>query len=118
MYDNAYSDYTGGSVRNCDPGLQRVHASFPRSDKADDAQLNIGNALLLGGQVPRGGRRISESDCELSAVATAWPIAYYKMGLTYQELRQLDLARKAFETVIRSIRPPTRRILAKQRLDA
>ena len=28
------------------------------------------------------------------------PVAYYKLGLTYEALKQVDLARKAFETVI------------------
>ena len=50
MFDNAYGDYTGGPVRHRDPRLQDVHQHFPRSDKADDAQLNIGNALYAAGK--------------------------------------------------------------------
>ena len=33
------------------------------------------------------------------------PAAYYKLGLSYERLKQPDLARKAFETVIKSTRP-------------
>ena len=30
------------------------------------------------------------------------PAAYYKLGLTYKELKQIDLARKQFETVMQN----------------
>src|SRR6266545_3555944 len=49
MFDNAYADYTGGQYELAIVGFNTYIASFPRSDKADDAQLNIGNALYAGG---------------------------------------------------------------------
>ena len=44
-------------------------------------------------------------------------VAYYKMGLAYTELKQLDLARKAFEAVIEKYPTAYEAILAKQRLE-
>jgi TolA-binding protein len=40
------------------------------------------------------------------------------MGLTYEALKQIDLARKAFETVIERHPAAYEAILARQRIDA
>ena len=45
------------------------------------------------------------------------PAAYYKLGLTYNQLKQPDLARKAFETVMQSHPERPEATLAKQALD-
>jgi len=50
MYDNAYSDYMAGQYEIAIQGFNAFISSFPRSDKADDAQLNIGNALYSAGK--------------------------------------------------------------------
>ncbi len=119
MFDNAYSDYTAGQYDLAINGFNAFISSFPRSDKADDAQLNIGNAYYSS----PGGGRYREAVEAFQKVITNYaqsdsvPIAYYKMGLAYTELRQLDLARKAFETVIQKYPTAYEAILAKQRLD-
>jgi TolA-binding protein len=45
-------------------------------------------------------------------------LAYYKLGLTYEALKQPDLARKAFEMVIQKYPNSSDAILARQRLDS
>jgi len=45
-------------------------------------------------------------------------VAYYKLGLTYEALKQIDLARKAFETVMQKYPNSPDAILARQRLDS
>ena len=52
-----------------------------------------------------------------SAMPDSVPVAYYKMGLAYTELKQYDLARKAFETLIQKYPNAYEAILAKQGLD-
>ena len=42
MFDNAYADYTAGQYDLAIHGFQTYIHTFPLSDKADDAQLNIG----------------------------------------------------------------------------
>jgi tol-pal system protein YbgF len=117
MYDNAYSDYMAGQYDIAIQGFNAFIASFPRSDKADDAQLNIGNALYSAG-------KYNEAVAAFVKVTTNYPqsdsvpIAYYKLGLTYEALKQVDLARKAFETVTQKYPAAYEAILAKQRLDA
>ena len=117
MYDNAYSDYMAGQYDIAIQGFNAFIASFPRSDKADDAQLNIGNALYSAG-------KYSEAVVAFTKVTSNYPqgdsvpIAYYKLGLTYEALKQPDPARKAFETVTQKYPSAYEAILAKQRLDA
>ena len=118
MFDNAYSDYTGGQFDIAIQGFNAFIASFPKSDKADDAQLNIGNALYS--MQPGRYREAVEAFQKVISnypQSDSVPIAYYKMGLAYTELKQLDLARKAFETLIEKYPTAYEAILAKQRLD-
>jgi tol-pal system protein YbgF len=118
MFDNAYSDYTGGQFDIAIQGFTAFIASFPKSDKADDAQLNIGNALYS--MQPGRYREAVEAFQKVIAnypQSDSVPVAYYKMGLAYTELKQFDLARKAFESVIEKYPTAYEAILAKQRLD-
>lgn len=117
MYDNAYSDYMAGQYEIAIQGFKAFISSFPRSDKADDAQLNIGNALYLAGKY-RDAVEAFQAVIANYPQADSVPIAYYKMGLAYTELREFDVARKAFETVIQKYPTAYEAILAKQRLDS
>ena len=45
-------------------------------------------------------------------------MAYYKLGLAYEALKQLDLARKAFETVMQKYPNAFEASLARQRLES
>lgn len=99
-YDAAYSDYTGGQYEVAILGFDTFLKMFPRHTLADDAQLNIGNSLYNAGKyreaVAAYQRVISDYPTTDSV-----PTAYYKMGLAYVGLKQPDLARKAFETVLK-----------------
>jgi tol-pal system protein YbgF len=116
MYDNAYNDYMGGQFDLAIQGFNAYIASFPKSDKADDAQLNIGNAYYAAGKYREAADALQKviSNYPQSDVL---PVAYYKMGLTYTELKQVDLARRAFETVMQKYPSSPENFLAKQRLD-
>ena len=117
MYDNAYSDYMAGQYEIAIQGFNAFISSFPRSDKADDAQLNIGNALYSAG-------KYTEAATAFQKVISNYPqsdsvaVAYYKLGLSYEALKQVAEARKAFETVTQKYPTAYEAILAKQRLDA
>jgi tol-pal system protein YbgF len=117
MFDNAYADYTGGQYELAIVGFNTYIASFPKSDKVDDAQLNIGNALYAAGKY-RDAIESFQKVVTNYSTSDSVPLAYYKMGLTYTELRQYDLARKAFETVVQKYPAVPEAILAKQRLDS
>ena len=117
MWDNAYSDYMAGQYDIAVQGFKAYIASFPKSDKADDAQLNIGNALYVAGKYREAVDAFQQVIANYPQ-SDSIPVAYYKMGLAYQELRQPDPARKAFETVIQKYPTAYEAILAKQRLDS
>ena len=116
MFDNAYSDYTAGQYDLAILGFNTFISSFPKSDKADDAQLNIGNSLYAGGKFREAVDAFQKVIANYPQ-SDSVPIAYYKMGQTYEALKQVDLARKAFETVIDRHPTAYEAILARQRLD-
>lgn len=115
-YDTAYSDYTGGQYDLAIVGFETFLKFFPRHTLADDAQLNIGNALYNAGKyreaVASYQRVISDYQKSESV-----PAAYYKMGLSYNQLKQPDLARKAYETIMDSFPTAPEHTLAKQALE-
>ena len=117
MYDNAYSDYAGGQFDIAIQGFNAYIASFPKSDKADDAQLNIGNAYYGAGK-QREAIDAFQKVISNYPNSDSVPVAYYKLGVTYNDLKQPDLARRAFETVMQKYPAAPEAFLAKQRLDA
>jgi tol-pal system protein YbgF len=99
-YDSAYSDYTAGQYALAVEGFRTFLKYFPRHLSASEAQLNIGNSLYNDG-------KFREAATEYQRVISDYPksnsvpTAYYKLGLTYNQLKQPDLARKAFETIVK-----------------
>lgn len=117
MYDNAYADYTAGQYDLAELGFKTYISMFPRTDQADDAQLYIGNSLY-------GARKYRDAVAAYQRVITdfpqgdAVPTAYYKLGQTYEQLQQVDLAKKAYETLIQKYKDNNDVQLARTRLDA
>jgi tol-pal system protein YbgF len=116
MFDNAYSDYMAGQYELAIVGFNTYISSFPKSDKADDAQLNIGNSLYGAGKF-RDAVDAYQKVISNYPNGDSVPVAYYKMGLTYEQLRQYDLARKAFETVQQKYPSVPEAFLAKQGIE-
>lgn len=116
MYDNAFADYTAGQFDLAVLGFETFIKMFPRSEQADDAQLNIGNALYAAGKfkeaIPAFQATINNYPQSNSV-----PAAWYKLGLSYQQLKQDDFARKAFETVLKNYDRAVEANLARQALE-
>jgi len=115
-YDSAYSDYAAGQYELAIVGFQTFLKFFPRHMSADDAQLNIGNSLYNGGKYREA---VVEYQKVISDFPTtdSVPAAHYKLGQTYMALKQNDLARKQFETVMKNFDRSSEATLAKQALD-
>ena len=116
-YDAAFNDYTAGQYDLAIEGFNFYLKTFPRSDRADDAQLNIGNSYYALGnfrEAVAAFQRVISDFPQGDSV----PAAYYKLGLSYEGLKQPDLARRAYETVIKSHPNAMDAQLAKQRLDS
>ena len=115
LWDAAYSDYGLGQYDLAISGFESFIKFFPRDDRADDAQVYIGNAHLQAG---RNDKAVEAFDLAIRTYpgGNAIPDAYYRKGLALQNLKQLESAREAFETVIRNYPQSAAAILAGQRV--
>ena len=116
-YDAAFNDYTGGQYDLAIEGFNLYLKTYPKSDRADDAQLNIGNSYYNLGNFKdavTAFQRVISDYPQTDSV----PSAYYKLGLSYESLKQPDLARRAYEAVVKNHPNAMDAQLAKQRLDS
>jgi tol-pal system protein YbgF len=115
LFDGAKADYAAGLFDLAITGFRGYIASFPKSDMADDAQVLIGNSYLQDGKYEKA---IEAYDVAIRTYANgnAIPEAYYKKGLAHRGLRQLDQARQAFESVIKTYPQSAEAGLARQSL--
>lgn len=116
MYDNAFADYSAGQYDLAVLGFETFIKMFPRSEQADDAQNNIGNALYAAGKFKEAITAFQQVIANYPQ-SNSVPSAYYKLGLSYQQLRLDDLARKALETVIKNYPGALEVSLARQALE-
>ena len=117
-YDAAFNDYTSGQWDLAIAGFEFYIKSFPTSPRADDAQLNIGNSYFAMGNFRDAVTALQKviSDYPQS---DSVPQAYYKLGQSYEGLKQVDLARRAYETLLKNHpNDLSYATLAKQRLDS
>ena len=117
-YDAAYNDYSGGQYDLAIAGFEFYIKSFPTSPRADDAQLNIGNSHFATGNFRDAVTALQKviSDYPQS---DSVPQAYYKLGQSYEGLKQVDLARRAYETLLKDHpNDLSYATLARQRLDS
>lgn len=116
LYELAQADYAGGQWALAINGFETYLRTFPKTDRADDAQFFIGEAYQLDG-------KFKESVAAYDKVITDFPTgdrvpdAFYKRGLAYSRLGQNDRARESFEAVIRDFPNAEASRLAKQLLD-
>ena len=117
LYEQASGSYSAGLYDLAIEGFQAYIRSFPKSDMADDAQLQIGHSYLAQG---KNDKAVEEYDKVIRTYpgGNAVPDAYYKKGIALADLKQIDLARAAFETVAKSFPDSTAATLARQRLAA
>lgn len=117
-YQSAYNDYSGGQYDLAIQGFEFYIKTFPNSPQADDAQLNICNSFYALGRYQDAADACQKviSDYKQGDVV---PTAYYKLGLSYEGLKRPELARRAYETLIKEFPASTGdATLARQRLDA
>jgi len=100
-FDSAYSDYAGGQWDLAVEGFDTFLRLFPRDERADDAQVNIGNAHFNAGRFKdavNAYQRVISDYPNTNSV----PQAYFKLGSSYMQLKQPDLARQAWETILKT----------------
>jgi TolA-binding protein len=100
LYDAAYADYTAGQWDLAIQGFEAFIRSFPKSDKAADAQVKIGDAYVFQNKYDKGLEAYETAIRTYPTAAAATAQAYYKKGLALRHAGQADRAREAFEACI------------------
>ena len=115
LFDSAWSDYTLSQWDLAIAGFQAFITQFPKGEKADDAQVLIGNCYLSAG---KNEKAVEAYDVAIRTYPTgnALPEAYYRKGLALRNLKQADRARDAFETVVKNYPNSAEASLSRQRL--
>ena len=117
MYSAAFSDFTAGQYDLSIQGFELYLRTFPKSVRAPEAQLNIGNSYYAQGKFTDAVTAFQKVISDY-AQSDSIPTAYYKLGLSYEGLKQIELAKKAYETAIQRFPTAFDTQLARQRLDA
>src|SRR5436190_17636853 len=101
MFDSAYDDFTSTRYETAIQGFELFIRTFPNLPQAASAQFNIGASYF------NMGNHWNEARDAFLLVTTKYPLdaemnaqAWFKLGATYEQLRQLDAAKKAYETVV------------------
>jgi TolA-binding protein len=100
-WDAAMADYFSANYDLAVIGFGAYITSFPKSDMADDAQVYICKSYVND---HKDDKALEACDLAIRTYPTgnAIPDAYYLKGLALKNLRQLDRAREAFETVVKN----------------
>jgi tol-pal system protein YbgF len=116
LYDTAWTDYTAGQWTLCIEGFNTYIRSFPRSEAADDAQFYVGECNFADGKYAEAMDAYNRVIANYTG-ADKVPDAYYKRGMTFERLGQLDRARESWETLIKNFPDAEVARLGKQNLD-
>jgi len=114
--DTAWADYTSGQWDLCISGFDMYLRTFPRSDLADEAQFYIGECHYADGKNQEAVQAYTQVITNYPRGQSVAP-AYYKRGLAFERLGQVDRARESFEAVVKSFPDSDAARLAKQNLD-
>ena len=115
MFETARADYFAGQWASAINGFEAFLRTFPRSEQADDAQLNIGESYYSQNRLPEA---IAAYNLVIQNYpgTNSVPTAYYKRGLSQQQAGQVDAARASWETVAKSFPDSAEGQLARQNL--
>lgn len=116
LYDTAWADYTAGQWDLCISGFDTYLRTFPRSDLADEAQFYIGECHYADGKHQEAVQAYTQVIVSYPRGQSVAP-AYYKRGLAFERLGQVDRARESFEAVMKVFPDSDAARLAKQNLD-
>jgi len=116
LFEMAFADYTAGQWSLAVNGFDTYLKTYPRSDRADEAQYYIGESYS-------GDSKFQEAVAAYERVIRDYPQsdildqAWYKVGISYERLGQPDKAREAYENAVKTYPETDAGRLAKQRLE-
>lgn len=116
MLDTAKNDYYSGAFSLAISGFDALIRTFPRTESAAEAQFYIGETYFAQNKwreaIDAYGLVLQNYRTSMSA-----PDAFYKRGRAYEQNRDIDAARGAWEAVIKAYPDSDAARLAKQALD-
>jgi tol-pal system protein YbgF len=115
MFETARADYFAGQWASAINGFEAFLRTFPRSEQADDAQLNIAESQYSQNNWPEALAAYNLVIQNYPGTNSV-PTAYYKRGLAHEKLGQIDAARASWETVAKSFPDSAEGQLARQNL--
>ena len=115
MFETARADYFAGQYASAINGFEAFLRTFPRSEQADDAQLNIAECHYSQNRWPEA---IAAYNLVIQNYpgTNSVPTAYYKRGLAQQQAGLTDAARASWEAVAKTYPDSDEGRLAKQQL--
>jgi tol-pal system protein YbgF len=116
LYETARADYFAGQWASAINGFEAFLRAFPRSEQADDAQFNIGDAYFAQNRWMDAVAAYNQV-IQTYPGTNAVPDAYYKRGLAQERMSQIDAARASWEAVAKVFPDSDAGRLAKQNLD-
>ena len=116
LFDSALGDYYAGQYDLAILGFGDYIKTFPKSDLADDAQVNICMAYLQDG---KNDKAVQACDLAIRTYPNGdkIPDAYYRKGLALRNLRDVNGAREAWDHVVKAYPDSDAGRLAKQGLE-
>ena len=116
IFDAARGDYFAGQYDLAILGFTDYVKSFPKSDMADDAQVNICSAYVADGKPEKA---VEACDLAIRNYPTGdkIPEAYYRKGLALSTLKDVAGARAAWEEIVKRFPETQEAGLAKQGLE-
>jgi TolA-binding protein len=116
IFDAARGDYFAGQYDLAILGFADYVKSFPKSDMADDAQVNICSAYVADGKPDKA---VEACDVAIRNYPTGdkIPEAYYRKGLALSTLKDAAGARAAWEEIVKRFPETQEAGLARQGLE-
>ena len=107
MYDTSYDDYAAGRWELAIQGMQGFIQAFPRTAQAGSAMFTIGMSYYNQGKWTDARDAFQRVITDYpQAQGTVVPDSYYKLGQTFEQLRQTDAARKMYEAAVQKFPGP------------
>jgi TolA-binding protein len=115
-WDTANADYMAGQYDLAVLGFDAYIKNFPKSERADDAQVAICASYL---NANRNQQAVDACDLAIRTYpgTNSIPEAYYRKGLGLSNLKDLAGARSAWETLIKNFPDSSLALLAQQGLE-
>src|SRR5688572_5634412 len=116
LFEGSYGDYSVGNYVIAIEGFEQYLRFFPKGVRAHEAQLYIAESLAAQ-------KKDMEAVVAYERVVSNYPgspsvpMAYYKRGRAFENLRETSRARESYEELIKQFPDSQQAVLAKQRLE-